>query len=143
MKKYLTKKTFYCLAPLAVGALAAFLTAGTSFGFEVDVELSPKTVNIESLGDAHPVRVFTSMPYLDDLEATAFINGEFIPSYKSKDISGYLIMKFYVSEIKSLPGLLLGDYNLVRIEGFAAGPEFPMIFWGEDWMYLVDYRQVD
>jgi len=139
-----TLHVFISLAvALAVGVAASAMAAAASSGPEAEVNVSPKTVNIQKLGDDYEVRVFTSMPYVDVLEASTFINGEFIPSSKSTDSWGRLVMKFYVSEIKPLPGLLLDDYNFVRIAGIAAGPEFPTVFWGEDLMYLVDYRLID
>jgi hypothetical protein len=110
----------------------------TCYGFEIDIDVSPNIVNIESKGEAHPVRVFTNTSYSTVAVSTVFINGVEIPSWKTRDSWGHLIVKFYLDELDTLleEGHLDIDMeNRLRVEGEKNDGQ---LFWGEGIIFIID-----
>jgi len=67
--------------------------------FEIEIDVSPKTLNIQSEGDI--VTVHTDIPYSQVAGASVLLNGLTISWWKS-DNQGYFVAKFVMGEVKGL-----------------------------------------
>jgi len=137
------------LFSIAVIALALNLPGtcyGTCDGFEIGIDVSPNIVNIESKGEAHPVRVFTNASYSNvaletvDLYITheAIEEEYLIPSWKTRDSWGHLIVKFYLDELDTLVennSLTIDGENTLTVCGETKGGAS---FWGEGIIFIID-----
>jgi hypothetical protein len=68
--------------------------------------------------------------------ATVFLNGVAIDWWKSDD-RGNFVAKFLSDEIKTLDGLILGDYNTLILTGFTNDDE-PDAFIGTQDILVID-----
>jgi len=86
-----------------------------SFSQEViEIQVSPSVLNLQNNGQV--VTVHTEIAYsLVDAE-TVSMNGVAIDSWKADD-RGNFVAKFLMEEIVGLPGLIVGDYNTLTLEG--------------------------
>lgn len=81
----------------------------------ITIQVSPNTLNIQSEGEV--VTVHTNLPYSEVAASTVALNGVQIDSWKM-DNRGYFVAKFAMDEIKTLDGLIIGDYNELCLYGY-------------------------
>lgn len=80
-------------------SIAFFQSPAPSQGFEIDIEIAPNTLNIQSSGQV--VTVHTSLAYSSVDEVTVTLND--IPiSWSKEDDQGLFVAKFDMSEVKAL-----------------------------------------
>jgi hypothetical protein len=103
-----------------------------SYGEEVVIDIAPATLNIQSNGVV--VTVHTDIPYNDVDVLTVYLNGVVIKSWKVDDC-GYFVAKFSMDEIKTLDGLIIGDYNTLKLVGLTVGGD-PFV--GSDVIKVID-----
>lgn len=104
----------------------AFINAPTpSYGFEIDIQVSPSTLNIQSQGEV--VTVHTSIAYSSVNGASVTLNGIEIDWWKM-DNQGNFVAKFVMSEVKGLAdtgGLKVpGENELTLVGNTTDGAEF-------------------
>ncbi len=104
----------------------------TCYSFEIQIEIAPATLNLQSEGAV--VTVHTDIIYSAVDVSSIYLNGVFINSWKA-DNQGNFVAKFIMEDIKILPGLITGDYNLLKIVGLTKDKE---AFWGEIEITVVD-----
>jgi hypothetical protein len=118
MKKVIRKnaKTF-CLPLLCCMALAlVFLQIPAKcHAFEIEIDVSPNVLNIQS--NSTIVTVHTDIAYSLVVGASVYLNGVAIDWWKSDD-RGNFVAKFMSDEIKTLDGLIIGDYNTLVLTGY-------------------------
>jgi hypothetical protein len=87
-----------------------------SYGEEVAVtiDIAPATLNLESNGAV--VTVHTDISYYIVDFSSVYLNGVLIKSWKADDC-GYFVAKFLMDQIKTLDGLVIGDYNTLQLVG--------------------------
>lgn len=90
------------------------------FALDVEIDVSPNALNIQSRGTV--VTVHTDIVYGYVVGATVFLNGVLIKSWKADD-RGYFVAKFSMEEVKTLDGLIIGDYNTLTLTGFTINNE--------------------
>jgi len=93
---------------LAIVVLAA---PGICSAEEITIEVAPATLNLQSNGNV--VTVHTDVSYGDVDVAAVFLEGVLISSWKADD-RGYFVAKFLIDEIKTIDGLVIGDYNTLQ-----------------------------
>ncbi len=103
------------LGCLVVIALFGFWGPSTAFGFDIVIDVSPNVLNIES--ESEVVTVHTDIGYSLVVGASVFLNGVAIDHWKS-DNRGNFVAKFLSEEIKTLDGLIIGDYNNLVLTGY-------------------------
>jgi hypothetical protein len=102
------------LSKVAV-ALFTVIAAGTfSFGFDIEIDIAPETLNLQSQGVV--VTVHTDIAYGAVDAYSVYLNGVHIKSWKA-DNRGNFVAKFWMDEIKALDGLIIGDYNVLKLVG--------------------------
>jgi hypothetical protein len=116
-----------CLPVICVIALMLILIKAPTecYGeaFPIEIDVAPKTLNIQSQGTV--VTVHTNIPYADVDGHTVTLNGIAIQSYKS-DNQGYFVAKFSMLEVEALVNddvLKLGEITLT-LQGTANNKEF-------------------
>ena len=123
MKKVIRKnaKTL-CLSLLCCMALALvfFQNPAESHAFDIEIDVSPNVLNIQS--NSNIVTVHTDIAYSLVVGASVFLNDVAIDWWKSDD-RGNFVAKFVSDEIKALEGLIIGDYNTLTLIGFTTGEE--------------------
>ncbi len=93
----------------ALGMAIVMLAApAVSSALEITIEIAPSTLNLQSNGKV--VTVHTDIAYDEVDVAAVFLGGVLINSWKADD-RGYFVAKFLINEIKTLDGLVIGDYN--------------------------------
>jgi hypothetical protein len=102
------------------------------FGFEIQIEIAPATLNLQSQGTV--VTVHTDIAYGAVDVSSIFINGILIHSWKA-DNRGNFVAKFTMEEVKKLDGLIIGDYNVLKMVGLTRDK---VSFWGEAEVLVVD-----
>ena len=100
-----------CCVLLLVGLL---VSPATSYSFEIEIDISPNVLNIQSEGTV--VTVHTDIAYWVVNVSSVFLNGELIQSWKA-DNQGNFVAKFSMDTIKALDGLVIGDYNTLTLIG--------------------------
>ena len=96
----------------ALGLAIVMLAAPAAWSAEeITIEIAPSTLNIQSNGKV--VTVHTDIAYSDVEVFSVFLEGVHINSSKADD-RGYFVAKFLIDEIKGIPGLNIGDYNLLQ-----------------------------
>jgi hypothetical protein len=75
---------------------------------EITIRIAPATLNIQSNGTVH-----TDVPYGSVDVAAVFLEGVLMNSWKADD-RGYFVAKFLIDEIKTVDGLVIGDYNTLQ-----------------------------
>lgn len=97
--------------------LATLFAIGLSlnaFGFEINIDVSPNVLNIESQGEV--VTVHTDIAYGLVDASSIYMNGVAIAWWKV-DNRGNFVAKFEMGVIKTLDGLIIGDYNTLQLVG--------------------------
>jgi hypothetical protein len=115
--------------------LATLFALGLSldaFGFEISIDVSPNVLNLESQGEV--VSVHTDIAYGSVHATSVFLNDVAIAWWKV-DNRGYFVAKFEMSEIKTLDGLVIGDYNTLVLTGVTADGE---AFFGQADIMVID-----
>jgi hypothetical protein len=109
------KKGLYVYAiGFCVCAIAFFQLSTPCHAFEIDIEIAPNTLNIES--ENHAVTVHTDIAYGDVSVSSVFLNGVAINSWKA-DNQGNFVAKFLTDDVKLIPGLVIGGYNTLTLVG--------------------------
>ncbi len=120
----LRKAKTLCLPLVCCMALALvfFQAPAKCYGFDIEIDVSPNVLNIQS--ESTIVTVHTDIAYSLVVGATVFLNGVAIDWWKSDD-RGNFVAKFVSDEIKTLEGLIIGDYNTLTLIGYdTAGEAF-------------------
>ena len=115
----LSRMSLFAGCVLAV-TLCCFLYPSTTLGFEIQIDVSPNVLNIQS--ESTIVTVHTDISYSLVLGATVFLNDVEIDWWKSDD-RGNFVAKFLSDEIKTLEGLIIGDYNTLVLTGYTIDGE--------------------
>jgi len=110
----LSRMQFFSTCALAI-TLCWFLCPSTTLAFEIEIDVAPNVLNIQS--ESLVVTVHTDIAYSIVVGATVFLNGVEIDHWKS-DAQGNFIAKFLSDEIKTLDGLVIGGYNTLVLNGF-------------------------
>lgn len=114
-----TLKSLVCLIALSV---VFFQVAAPCYGFEISIDVAPAVLNLQNKGQV--VTVHTDIAYSAVNASTVYLNGIAIDSWKADD-RGNFVAKFLIEEVKSLPGLIIGDYNTLQLVGTTVdGEEF-------------------
>ena len=120
----LRKAKTLCLPVVCCMALTLvfFQAPAKCYGFDIEIEIdvSPNVLNIQS--ESAIVTVHTDIAYNLVTGASVFLNGVAIDWWKSDD-RGNFVAKFVSDEIKTLDGLIIGDYNTLTLNGFTTGEE--------------------
>jgi len=96
-------------------ALLTVLAAGTfCLGFDIEIDVAPETLNIQSQGVV--VTVHTDIAYGAVDAYSVYLNGVYIKSWKA-DNRGNFVAKFWMDEIKALDGLTIDNYNVLKLVG--------------------------
>ena len=95
-------------------ALGLFVYPATTLAFEIEIDVAPNVLNIQSKSVV--VTVHTDIAYsLVDVSSVS-LNGVLISHWKS-DARGNFVAKFLSDEIKTLDGLIIGDNNTLTLLG--------------------------
>lgn len=118
----LKKAKTLCLPVLCFMALALvlFQKPAQCQAFDILIDVSPNVLNIQSQSTI--VTVHTDIAYNLVVGASVFLNGVAIDWWKSDD-RGNFVAKFNSDEIKTLDGLIIGDYNKLTLNGFTTDGE--------------------
>ena len=132
----LRKAKTLCLPVVCCMALALvfFQAPAKCYGFDIEIEIdvSPNVLNIQS--ESAIVTVHTDIAYNLVTGASVFLNGVAIDWWKSDD-RGNFVAKFVSDEIKTLEGLIIGDYNTLTLIGFTTSEE---VFEGTQDIMVID-----
>ena len=113
-------------------ALVFFQAPAKCYGFDIEIDVSPNVLNIQSQSTI--VTVHTDIAYSLVIGASVFLNGVAIDWWKSDD-RGNFVAKFESDEIKTLDGLITGDYNTLTLIGFTTSEE---VFEGTQDIMVID-----
>ena len=130
----LKKVKMFCL-PLVccmAFALVLFQMPAQCRAFDIEIDVSPNVLNIESKSTI--VTVHTDIAYSLVVGATVFLNEAEISWWKSDD-RGNFVAKFDSDEIKKLDGLKIDVYNTLTLTGFTTGGE---AFIGQQDILVID-----
>jgi len=108
------------LFTLAVVSIIFAFTTTYSYAYDIAIDVSPNVLNIQSQSTI--VTVHTDIAYNIVDGASVYLNGVAINWWKSDD-RGNFVAKFLSEEIKTLDGLIIGDYNTLALSGFTDGGE--------------------
>ena len=120
--------TLCCLAT----ALFLLHAPATCHGAEITIDVAPSTLNLQSGGEV--VTVHTDLAYGQVDVSTVYISGVAIQSWKA-DNRGYFVAKFSMDDVKTIDGLVIGDYNTLQLVGLTTDGE---PFWGEQDVMVID-----
>jgi len=113
-------------------ALVLIVSPVALYAFEIVIEVAPRVLNIQSKGTV--VTVHTGIAYSSVEGHSVSLNGVEISSWKA-DAQGNFVAKFPMTEVKNLPGLIIGDYNTMRLDGVTSLGE---PFEGETEILVID-----
>ena len=114
-------KTLYLLVLCCMAiALVLFHVPTKCHALDIVIDVSPNVLNIQSASTI--VTVHTDVDYELVVGASVFLNDVAIDWWKSDD-RGYFVAKFVSDEIKTLDGLIIGDYNTLVLTGYTTGNE--------------------
>ena len=99
-------------------ALVLFQMPAQSHAFDIEIDVSPNVLKIQS--NSSIVTVHTDIAYNLVVGASVLLNGVEIDWWKSDD-RGNFVAKFESDEIKTLDGLIIGDYNTLVLLGATTG----------------------
>jgi len=105
-----------------------------SFAFDITIEVSPKTLNIQSEGQV--VTVHTDVAYWAVDVSSVYLNGVWIRSWKA-DNRGNFVAKFSMDDVKTLDGLIIDGYNTLQLVGATKDGE---AFSGEQEIMVIDVQ---
>ena len=86
----------------------------TLFSQEIEIQVSPNILNLQSNGIV--VTIHTDVAYSLVDASTVELNDVEIQSWKA-DNQGNFVAKFNMDDIKGLPGLKIGEYNILTLDG--------------------------
>ena len=111
-----------CLSVLCCMAFALvfFQVPATCYAFDIEIDVSPNVLNIQSQSTI--VTVHTDIAYSLVAGASVFLNDVAISWWKADD-RGNFVAKFSSDEIKTLDGLITGDYNTLVLTGYTTDGE--------------------
>ena len=111
------------------GALLVFGLSLSAYGFDIEIDVAPNVLNLQS--ESTVVTVHTDIAYWRVAATTVTLNDVAISSWKADD-RGNFVAKFLSDAIKSLDGLIIGDYNELTLYGVTKGTETnpPEAFFG-------------
>ena len=112
MRRSFRGKITGCLLILAVGG---FLSPALAFGYEIEIDVAPNVLNIQS--ESVVVTVHTDIAYGDVQGASVTLNGVEIQWWKA-DAQGNFVAKFLSDDIKTLGALVIGEYNTLVLIGY-------------------------
>ena len=92
-----------------------FLYPAAALSDDIQIDVAPNVLNIQSEGEI--VTVHTDIAYSAVVGASVFLNGVAIEYWKA-DARGNFVAKFVMDEIKTLDGLIIGDYNTLVLIGY-------------------------
>jgi len=95
--------------------LGLFGYPAATLAFEIEIDVAPDVLNIQS--HSVVVTVHTDIAYSTVVGTTVFLNGVAINHWKS-DARGNFVAKFLSDDIKTLDGLIIGDYNELVLIGY-------------------------
>jgi len=101
-------------------ALVFFQAPAKCYAFDIEIDVSPNVLNIQS--ESTIVTVHTDIAYNIVVGASVFLNGVAIDWWKSDD-RGNFVAKFVSDEIKTLDGLIIGNYNTLTLIGYTTDEE--------------------
>jgi hypothetical protein len=101
-------------------ALVFFQIPAKCHALDIEIDVSPNVLNIQS--ESTIVTVHTDIAYNIVVGASVFLNDVAIDWWKADD-RGNFVAKFNSDEIKTLDGLIIGDYNTLTLNGFTTGGE--------------------
>ena len=112
----LRKAKTLCLPVLCCMALALvlFQAPAKCHAYDIEIDVSPNVLNIQSQSTI--VTVHTNIAYSIVVGASVLLNGVAIDWWKSDD-RGNFVAKFVSEDIKTLNGLIIGDYNALTLIG--------------------------
>jgi len=118
----LRKAKTLCLPVVCCMALALvlFQAPAKCYGFDIQIDVAPNIVNIQS--NSVVVTVHTDIAYSAVVGSSVFLNDVLINSWKSDD-RGNFVAKFLSDEIKTLDGLTIGEYNALTLTGYTTDAE--------------------
>ena len=116
------KMKFFCLSLCSFVALSLLLLQipAPCYAFEIEIDVSPNVLNIQSKSTI--VTVHTDIAYSLVVGGSVFLNDVAIAWWKSDD-RGNFVAKFDSDEIKTLDGLIIGDYNTLTLTGYTTDKE--------------------
>ena len=114
-------------------ALVFFQVPAKCYAFDIEIDVSPNVLNIQSQSTV--VTVHTDINYNLVVGASVLLNGVAIDWWKSDD-RGNFVAKFESDEIKTLDGLIIGDYNTLTLNGFTTGEDAEAFIGTQDIMVI-------
>lgn len=115
----LSRMSLFSGCLLAV-ALCLFLYPSTTLGFDIEIDVAPNVLNIQS--QSVVVTVHTDVAYSVVAGSSVTLNDVEISHWKS-DARGNFVAKFLSDEIKILDGLIIDDYNTLTLLGYTTEKE--------------------
>ena len=109
-----------------------FLNPAAALSDDIQIDVAPNVLNIQSQGEI--VTVHTDIAYSAVVGASVFLNDVAI-EYSKADARGNFVAKFVMDEIKTLDGLIIGDYNTLVLIGYTTDGD-PFI--GEQEIKVID-----
>lgn len=109
-----------------------FLYPAAALSDDIQIDVAPNVLNIQSEGEI--VTVHTDIAYSAVVGGTVFLNGVPIEYWKA-DARGNFVAKFVMDEIKTLDGLIIGDYNTLVLIGYTTDGD---PFMGEQEIKVID-----
>ncbi len=128
------KNTGFNFLKKAIFTIFLMLMMVSAYGYDINITIAPNVLNIQSQGTV--VTVHTDISYSSVNAYSVFLNGIYIKSWKADD-QGNFVAKFWMSEVKSLEGLKIGDYNELTLIGYT-NDEVPYVFMGTDEIMVID-----
>jgi len=116
----------------ALLAAALCFSAAEAWALEIDIDVSPNVLNIQSKGTV--VTVHTDIGYSLVNAYSVYLNGIAIKSWKADD-RGNFVAKFSMEEVKRLEGLVIGETNTLQLVGVTTDGE-PFV--GEQDILVID-----
>ena len=115
-------ENFKKLSVLLALVMIVVMTPVTLFSQEIEIQVSPNILNLQSNGIV--VTIHTDVAYSLVDASTVELNDVEIQSWKA-DNQGNFVAKFNMDDIKGLPGLKIGEYNILTLVGeTTVGDEF-------------------
>ena len=126
---------FFFLSAIAI-ALAFTAITTNSFAYDVTIDVSPNVLNIQSKSVI--VTVHTDVAYGLVVGSSVFLNDVAISHWKADD-RGNFVAKFSSDEVKSLDGLIIGNYNTLVMTGYLTNGE---AFIGSQDILVIDVTEM-
>ena len=129
MRRSFRGKLAGCIGAFLV---CCFLYPSVVLSYDIAIDVSPNVINIQS--ESTVVTVHTDISYSLVVGSSVFLNGVEIDWWKADD-RGNFVAKFVSDEIKTLDGLIIGDYNTLVLTGYDTYGE---AFIGEQDIKVID-----